>query len=373
MAEYPRARAGNVGCCSHAYDAWAGSSACVVSKATRCSGTGGGTCNQSGLSGEGGRRCKLMRDGWFAGRRLASAQSLIAVSKHYPVVDIKRTWTESYEWMGTKEKFWYLDPRSGERWLFKRPRSGTGEHWAEKISSELADLLGIDHARIELATYDGSRGTVSASFVRRGQQLTHGNELLARLVEGYDGKEKLKQADHTLDNIWTALEYAVERSEKTRQAKVRIGENLVLDALVGNTDRHHENWGLLKTELNEHFEEFVAPSFDHASALGRELLDSRRASLLSSGGVGRYVEKGRGAVYWTRDASPAPSPLELVRRTAVAYPEALQPVLGRVKSLHNATVADLVERVPRDWMSRPARDFAITMIRYSMDELGRLS
>lgn len=294
------------------------------------------------------------------------------MSKPYPVVDVKRTWTDEIEWMGTKEKFWYQDPRSGGRWLFKSPRSGTGEHWAEKISSELADLLGIDHARTELATYQGTSGSASASFVSKNQQLTHGNELLARTVEGYDGKKKFKQTDHTLGNIWRVMENAFECAEQTREAKVRVAEYLVLDALVGNTDRHHENWGLLRTELNDHVEEVVAPSFDHASALGRELLDSRRASLLAKGSVGRYVEKGRGAVYWASDDSRALCPLELVRRTAGVYPEAIHPVLGRVRSLHNATVADLVESVPRDWMSRPAKDFAITMICYSMDELGRL-
>lgn len=294
------------------------------------------------------------------------------MSKHFPVVKVERTWIDKYEEMGTKEKFWYLDPRSGARWLFKIPRSGTGEHWAEKISSELADLLGIDHARTELATYQGNCGSVSASFVSASQQLTHGNESLARTVKGYDGKKKFKQTDHTLGNIWRVVESAFESAEQARQAKVRVAENLVLDALVGNTDRHHENWGLLKTESNDRFEEVVAPSFDHASALGRELLDSRRASLLARGSVGRYVEKGRGAVYWAGDVSCALSPLELVRRTASVYPDVLQPVLGRVKSLHDATVADLVERIPRDWMSRPARDFTIALLCYSKDELGRL-
>ena len=294
------------------------------------------------------------------------------MSKHYPIVEVERTWIDKHEEMGTKEKFWYLDPRSGDWWLFKSPRTGTGEHWAEKISSELADLLGIDHAKTELATYQGDHGSVSASFVRTSQQLTHGNELLARSIEGYDGRKKFNHTDHTLDNIWRVLENALEHSEQARQARIRIGEYLVLDALVGNTDRHHENWGLLKTALNDHFEESVAPSYDHASALGRELLDSRRATLLSTGGVGRYVEKGRGAVYWAGDVSRALSPLELVRRTAAVYPEALQPVLSRVKSMHSVTVTDLVDRIPRDWMSRSARDVAITMICYSMDELGRL-
>lgn len=294
------------------------------------------------------------------------------MSKHYPVVEVKATWIDKSEEMGTKEKYWYLNPRSGDWWLFKMPRSGTGEHWAEKIASEVANLLGIDHATTELATYQGKRGSVSGSFVRTRQLLTHGNELLARTVNGYDGKKKFKQTDHTVDNIWKVVENAFERSEQTRQAKVRIGEYLVLDALVGNTDRHHENWGLLKTELNDYFEESVAPSYDHASALGRELLDSRRATLLATGSVGRYVEKGRGGVYWTSDASGALSPLELVRRTAVVCPDALRPVLGRVKSIHSVTVTDLVDRIPSDWMSRPARDFTTAMICYSMDELGRL-
>ena len=61
-----------------------------------------------------------------------------------------------------------------------------------------------------------------------------------------------------------------------------------------------------------------------------------------------------------------------MRRTATGYPEVIQPVLDRVKSLDNASVVNLVERIPPDWMSRPARDFAIAMICYARDELRRL-
>lgn len=48
-----------------------------------------------------------------------------------------------------------------ERWLFKYARLSngqvTGEHWAEKVASEVAGLLHIPHARVELATLDGSQ------------------------------------------------------------------------------------------------------------------------------------------------------------------------------------------------------------------------
>lgn len=41
------------------------------------------------------------------------------------------------EQLGTKEKYWLRF--KGQRYLLKIGRPGTGENWAEKIASELAD------------------------------------------------------------------------------------------------------------------------------------------------------------------------------------------------------------------------------------------
>jgi serine/threonine protein kinase HipA of HipAB toxin-antitoxin module len=40
---------------------------------------------------------------------------------------------------------------------------------------------------------------------------------------------------------------------------------LVLDALIGHTDRHEENWGVIEGITGA---KRLAPSFDHASSLG---------------------------------------------------------------------------------------------------------
>lgn len=294
------------------------------------------------------------------------------MSKHYLVVDVKQSWIVRAEEMGSRDKFWYQFSRCGPEWLFKCPRDGTGEHWAEKISSELAELLGIEHATTELATYQGKRGSVSKSFVGTGGRLTHGNQLLERGLEGHDGEKRRNQTDHLLDNIWESIENVSGSPEQLKNAKLRISECLVLDALIGNTDRHHENWGVLERRVNDHLELTVAPSYDHASALGRELLDVKRDTLLATRGVGRYVEKGRGGVYWTRDSSSAPSPLELVRRAARAYPENILPAIGRVEALNDVAVTDVVSRVPSNWMTGSARRFATAVICYCMKELQKL-
>ena len=138
-------------------------------------------------------------------------------------------------------------------------------------------------------------------------------------------KECVRRA---LDTLRVNSGYAANRDfklpvvngEAARRAKYCLAEYLVLDALIGNTDRHHENWGMLRKRRGERWTGFIAPSFDHASSLGRELLDVRRDRLLEENRVNKYAERGRGAVYWAEEERCAPSPLELVRTPGRHWP-----------------------------------------------------
>ena len=55
----------------------------------------------------------------------------------------------------------------------------------------------------------------------------------------------------------------------------------LLDGLIGNTDRHHENWMVDYIYYQGDQRYKVFPSFDHASSLGRELAEERRRDILS--------------------------------------------------------------------------------------------
>ena len=160
--------------------------------------------------------------------------------------------------------------------------------------------------------------------------------------------------------------------EAAKRAKRCIAEYLVLDAFIGNTDRHHENWGILWRRTGNTWRGFVAPSFDHASSLGRELLDERRERLLAESRVGGYAEKGRGAIHWSEDKKHGPSPLELVRRAAPLYPDLFRPALEKLKKLAESPVNDLVNCVPDAWISPSARAFAIELTRYNLEQLRRI-
>ncbi|MCY3600445.1 MAG: HipA domain-containing protein [Gemmatimonadetes bacterium] len=293
--------------------------------------------------------------------------------ENYPVVVVDPDWVGPED-MGTKQKFWYRRAEGhGSAWLFKYPQPNTGQHWAEKIAAEIARALDIQHARTELAEFESERGSVSESFALGSTELVHGNQVLARTVEGYDRTARFGQSDHSFSNIWTSFERIFREQAAAEKHRETFAGYLVLDAVIGNTDRHHENWGFLRRRVGENWKGGLAPSFDHASSLGRELLDERRALLLNEKRVGWYSERGRGGIHWSGDARYGPSPLTLVREAAEQHGSYFRSILERVAALTDSLVAELVHRVPVDWMSDPARAFVVELICYNRDQLREVA
>lgn len=288
----------------------------------------------------------------------------------YPVVNVEEAIDP--EAMGSKGKFWCLASERRGKWLFKYPRKNTGEHWAEKIAAEVAGRLQVPHCSVELAVFDGNHGTVSQSFVNesQGQVLVHGNQALDETVSEYDPKKRFRQSDHTLENIWMALARATEDAEESKR---QFAEYTVLDAVIGNTDRHHENWGIVRTGTSPGWTRTLAPSFDHASSLGRELSDEQRMRRLTEKSIGGYIGRGRGGIYRSSLDKRPPSPLELVRLAARGEPDLFRPAISRLEKLDDDSLREIVNRVPDDWMSSAAREFAIALMRYNVTTMQRLT
>ena len=136
-------------------------------------------------------------------------------------------------------------------------------------------------------------------------------------------------------------------------------------------DRHHENW-MLKIEFSDEGAWMsAAPSFDHASSLGRELRDDRRLRRMNSGGVMQYLQRGRGGVYNNVDDRYAPAPLALARSICQRWPDYTRDTLDRIASVGDSEFQSAVDRVPPEFMSQAAKDFAFQIIVTSRRELLR--
>ncbi|GGA02764.1 hypothetical protein [Okeania sp. KiyG1] len=217
----------------------------------------------------------------------------------FNIIEVKEDSILETEQLGTKDKFWYCEDELN--YLYKKARPNTGEAWSEKIASELCELLKLPYAHYELAIWKGNLGTISPSFVPENNTLILGNKILVKIDESYPEFNNYKVSEHTLDIVVEAIAYNSininlplnwKPAEGIETAIETFVGYLLLDAWIGNTDRHHENWGFIMNDSVS-----LAPTFDHASSLGRELLDPEKQKKINNKVVKNYAAKSRSAMY----------------------------------------------------------------------------
>ena len=288
----------------------------------------------------------------------------------YPILQIDPASMEVTEQLGSKPKFWVRMDET--RWLFKECRPNTGEHWAEKIAAELARLLRVPAAQVELADHEGTPGCACKSFItnRTGEFLIHGNELLAGTVTGYKKDQWFRQSDHTLDNIILALDSIFSSPEWKRHAYLHLTGYLFLDGLIGNTDRHHENWGVIfRVSKGPRLGIKMAPTFDHASSLGRELTNEAQERILSDGRMLQYLKKGRGGIYANSADRRGLSPLAVAQLASQRFPELYRAWAARLAKVDEPEFSCILDQVPAKVLPKVSRQFVAELLRTTRQEL----
>jgi hypothetical protein len=307
----------------------------------------------------------------------------------FPVVDVDEWEVVDYEPMGSKPGKLWLQPPAGSpfaerRWLFKpttiqRERDREflkGDDWAEKLVAEVAHLLGVSAAPVELATRRGSPGIISGDISAR-RELVFGNEVLFGHDPEYDRHGRRGVAGYTVDAVLSALRslgVVLPADHDAPDASAAFAGYVTLDALVANTDRHHENWGIL-VDPTATEPPCLAPSFDHASSLGFLLSDDERAERLQTRDGNRtveaFAERGR-----SRHFAGTPTLVDVAVNAAAACGAAV--AIGyrsRVEALSHNRLEALLDSIPDDRMSHPSRIFAVRLMdenrRRLLDELNR--
>ena len=269
--------------------------------------------------------------------------------------------------------------------LYKQARPNIGEDWAEKVVAELCKILGLPHAEYELAeTWEGKRGIASLKFLqeKEGEALINGNEILAAIVPNYDTSATYGASQHTIDVVLEALgnesikllpAWAAPSTIKT--AVDVFAGYLLLDAWIGNGDRHHENWGLISKKMIPAATEtiYLAPTYDHASSLGRELSDAnRQKKSLQQSSVEAYANKCSSAFYRSFEDTKSLKTFDVFTHVARIYPKAANIWLERLNSITSANILEIFTRIPSKRISPIAIDFAQKILEYNQRRLLNL-
>jgi hypothetical protein len=306
----------------------------------------------------------------------------------FNILHISAEAAEAAEYLGSKEKFWYTDPILG-RSLFKVARPDTGEDWSEKVAEQLARCLDLPCAQYELAESDGRRGVVTPTIVPGDASLKLGNELLVASISNYPlpgDVSNFRTSQHTISAVLTSINDSGAMLPPDWIPLNSIGSvcdlflgYLMLDAWIGNTDRHHENWGIIDYSSaypRMSSRRYLAPTFDHASSLGCLLLDTERTARLTTRDAGytiaAYAAKARSALYLHQGDKRALAPIDAFRIAAQARPNAGRTWLQALHAVEAERVASVFENLPDNRITHPARDFALQLLSINRTRLLEL-
>lgn len=262
---------------------------------------------------------------------------------------------EFSEPLGTKEKYWTKD----KKLLFKIGRENTLENCSEKIACEIAKLIGIPTAEYELAKYRNGvekLGVVSNNFLKEGESLKLINEVLAIATKDYEKEKRYKQTEYTLNKSLEIVKGLQEATEAQDMLCNFVGY-LIFDCLIGNQDRHHENWGFIIGNKSIQ----LAPSFDHASGVASKVSDKEAKERLNTNDKNRSVE-----AFCKRAKTPFYNEQGEVLKTFKVVnelckkPQTKQYSLQWIQKISQLTQADyqgILDKIPREFITQNQKDF----------------
>jgi hypothetical protein len=164
------------------------------------------------------------------------------------------------------------------RYLFKKTferKSGEISHeqfWTEIIAYKLGRMLGIGVPPAFVASYSHpARGVLEYACLIEwyyhypGDALgtiKRGGDYLSRAMPYYDRKKGKLHNFETITDIFTSWVHV-------ENWQYKWAEILLFDVIIGNTDRHQENWEIYShVSKDGRLVEELSPAFDNGTSLG---------------------------------------------------------------------------------------------------------
>ncbi|MDG2938823.1 hypothetical protein P7M32_05995 [Bisgaard Taxon 10/6] len=286
----------------------------------------------------------------------------------------------AFEPLGTKEKVWFtISDEPNEKYLLKMSRPNTGEHWSEYIACQLCVLLGIPCAEYEILPCETAESNVkrmavvSANLIENGFMMIMGNEFLfQRFPEKYPTPEESKNSRekrHTVSMVKESLTSVLIKPawnfpDYFMAFDVFCGY-LLLDTLISNQDRHHENWAVLYEECSQLY--YLCETYDHAASLGRELTPEKRHILLTSKDKGQqlstFVNKARSELFeYETDKKPLLTIDAL--KLALSYQDNNVKTywINKINYLTEYEIQEILNKIKDEIMDKETKEFVLRMI-----------
>lgn len=263
------------------------------------------------------------------------------------------------------------------------------EFWSEIIASEIGNTLGLSILHYDVAWKEDRLGCLSKSMINpQIEELQEGYKWLTGFDDRYDINDKDAYTFQIIERLLTT------RFKHENFIKNLI-EIIVFDSIIGNEDRHQENWSIIvinklvqKNTLFLRKETFTetsykfAPIYDSGSSMGRELADTKVAQILTDNvQMEAYVNRGQSEIHWEGERGKQKH-LDLIRKVSESgYRNMVTEVINSIRERYDAkAIADIINGVDECLPERhkslkipqQRKDFLIKLVSLRFDKLFEL-
>ena len=177
---------------------------------------------------------------------------------------------------GINTLFWLKD--NDKKFLFKRVDAFDLNKWGDLIVMELAKEVGIDCAIYRPAVFNGETGFITESFLKNNEKLINAKELMdLEIKNNFSDKitNKIKKLCSQSNSRWRpdiymSLNNYVDMIEiidsniflsdlEKERIKISLKKLLCFDLITLQSDRHPENYGIIKKDNGYEF----SPLYDN--------------------------------------------------------------------------------------------------------------
>lgn len=227
----------------------------------------------------------------------------------------------------------------GKRYLFKRSKqSYPDQFWGEIIAYRISCLLGVK-VPPTFAAWNSKTGHSAALiewfYNENTESFVMAGDFLQMMRNDFD--RKLGTQHNFEDNMVLLRMFSIRKTLIEPHWRQWWVEALLFDALIGNTDRHQDNWGLIFTRSEQNISCRLAPLFDNGTSLGHERFPDH-VKLWTKNRFDRYIENGKHHLKWSLD-DPVQAHFELLKRVVDEWPDTLDAVCTKL----NFSVGELSE------------------------------
>lgn len=164
------------------------------------------------------------------------------------------------------------------------------QYWTELVAYIVSKHLKVDVPKVFPAVKKTEDGIVCGSLIEwfydvETERFVHAGSFFKRIIPDFDDKTG---KHHNLTDMTFLVRILAIHAGLTTERLKWLADMALFDSLIGNTDRHQENWGVI---FQNDDKSRLSPLFDNGTSLGHErFLDKIRD--WDDNRIKAYVRKG---------------------------------------------------------------------------------